>query len=417
MKSPLLLALAIYSAQALSAKEGYFPEESFEAEEQNDGCWVGGFCDWWSDQPFELYRNKKNPWIEQIEISGRFHYQFGRVEGEDVRGNDFDADFVEFRRARVSAEIDFLSYFEVEVGVNLVDDRRHRAPAGNTLDWGYDSYDSIVLSFDIGDAIGKGPFDDIKLSYGRMKLKISEEVRTSSNDLLTIERSALSDRLGGDESRPTGVLLELEKGDWTGAFGAFSNETGSASLAGFGDGLFYYGSLEWEPKKRWTLRLDHAHADRNEANLALGYQHATSLAVIYDGKRWGLTTDLIYGTNSQDEARNPLREGDFYGGVVMPWLWIAKDRLQLVGRYQYARAEESEGFRLQNRYIRGQHLPPTTDLDGGFGDENHSFYLGLNWLLCEESIRIMSGISHDLISARSGEISATTYLFAIRTSF
>lgn len=389
----------------------------FDSDSEAPSCWAGDFCQWWSDDPGELYRDKKNPWIQKVELSGRFHYQFGRVVGEDVRGNNFGQNFDEFRRARISAEVDFLEYFEVEVGINLVDDNRFRADENNSLDWGHDDFDAITLSFDIGDALGKGPFDDIKITYGHMKLDVSDEVHTSSNDLKTIERSALTDRLGGDESRPTGVVIEFEKDDWTAILGVFSNEDDDHPLANWNDGLFFYGSLEWEINKDWTLRLDHAHANDNRADTALGYKHGTAFSVIYDTKHWGFSSDFIYARNNNDDSRDPLREGSFYGGVFVPWMWIVKDKLQLVGRYQYARADETEGFQIQNRYAGGQHLPPTTDLDSGFGDENHSFYLGMNWTLCEESVRLMGGISHDLVSARTDEFSATTYLLAVRTFF
>ncbi|MGJ8724435.1 MAG: porin [Roseibacillus sp.] len=414
MKKLLFPAVALLASISQGKEAFDYEPEVFENE---TSCWASDFCEWWSDDPGEIYRNKKNPWIEKVQLSGKFHYQFGRVEGEDVRGTGFDHNFVEFRRARVAAEIDFLKYFELEVGINLVDDRRYRVAPENSLDWGHDTFDTVALEFNLGDALGKGPFDEIKLSYGRIKLKLSEEVHTSSNNLKAIERSNLSDLLGGAQSRPTGFTIELEKADWTAVLGVFSNEDSSDLLADWDDGVFYYGSLEWQISDEWILLLDHAQTNPTRTSNALGYNHGTSLALTYDSRRWGVTTNLIYGQNSDDELRNPLREGDFYGGVFTPWVWVLKDRLQLVGRYHYARSEQTEGLRLQNRYVRGRHLPPTTDLDGGYGDELHSFYVGLNLHLCEDSIQLMSGVSHDLMSARTNEISATTYTFAFRTAF
>ncbi len=404
--SSLLLALLVTESLG---------QETHEHREHN--CSFDGFCQWWSGSPGELYRNKRNPWIQQIEINGRFHYQFGRVQGEDVRGNSFSQNFDEFRRARVSAEIDFLKFFEIEVGANFVDDNRFQAEAPNGLDWGFDSFDSAVISFDLGKAFGSGPFDDIELKFGRMKLDISEEVQTSSNDLLVIERSAITDRLGGDDSRPTGATIEFEKNDWTLILGVFSNEADARFLSDWGDGIFYYGSLEWQPNDSWTLRADHVYAQDRRIDSALGYRHGTAVSVIYESNYWGFSSDFIYGQNALDDERDPLREGNFYGGQITPWVWLLRDRVRLVARYQYARAEETEGIRLSNRYVRAQHFPPETDLDNGFGDENHSFYLGLNWRLCDRNIRLLSGVSHDLLSARTGDVSATTYLFAVRTSF
>lgn len=415
MKAHLLLPALAVLTQLSQGKEAFEPGPI--AFEEEASCWAGGFCDWWSDDPAELYRNKKNPWIEQVKLSGKFHYQFGRVEGEDVRGNSFGQSFDEFRRTRVGLEVDFLKYFEAEVSINLVDDNRSRVPPDNALDLDYNTFDKIVLEFDLGEALGKGPFDKIKLSYGRMKLRVSDEAHTSSDNLKVIERSNLSDRLRGDATRPTGFLLEVEKGNLETKFGIFSNEDSSDSLADWDDGAFYYGSIKWQFADDWTLLLDHAQTDPTRTSNALGYDRATSLAVSYDSDRWGVTTNLIYGLSSDDEDGISTREGDFYGGLVTPWVWLVKDRLQLVGRYHYARSTQTEGLRLQNRYIRGRSNSPITDLDGGFGDELHSFYAGLNLHLWGGSIKLMSGVSHDLFSARSDDISATTYLFAFRTSF
>ena len=418
MKNRFLLPSLLFLAPYTEGKEGKdgLVDES-EAVEHETTSWGSEFCDWWEDDPGELYRNKKNPWIQQVKVSGRFHYQLGRVQGNDARGNSFDNNFDEFRRARVAVEVDFLKYFEVEVGVNLVDDRRFRADPNNSLRWGFDDFDTIAIEFNLGKALGKGPFDEIKMTYGSMKLRVSEEVHTSSNNLKTIERGSLSDILGGNQSRPTGFTIELEKDDWSTVLGIFSNEDSSDSLADWDEGVFYYGHLEWQVTDEWRIQVDHAQGNPNRTSDALGYNHGTSLAFIYESDRWGITTDLIYGQNSDDEDRDPLREGDFYGGLITPWVWLVEDRLELVGRYEYARAEESEGIRLQARYARELHNPPAVDLDNGYGDELHSFYVGLNWHLCDGGLKVMGGISQDLLSTRTGDVSATSYLFALRTWF
>lgn len=380
-------------------------------------CWPSDWCAWYADDLGEFYKDKQNPWISKFELGGRFHYQYGHVSGEDVRGNSFDHTFQEFRRARLEAKVDFLRFFDAEVGVNWVDDGRYRALPPNEMDWAYDTFDSAVLGFDIGEAFGTGPLDKIKLEYGRMKLRMSEEVHTSSNNLLAVERAAISDKLGGEQTRPTGATLELRKGDWTAVMGVFSNEDDSDFLANWDDGLIYYGSLTWQLNDSWMLRLEHAHGDRKGMDDVLGYDHATSLAAIYEVKPWGVMANVMYGENSDDPLANPLREGSFYGVVVEPWYWLVEKRLQVVARYQYARAEESEGIRLDSRYARERHNPPAVDLDGGYGDENHSFYLGLNYHLCGDNAKVMLGASYDIMSARSGDVKAATYIAAFRTYF
>jgi hypothetical protein len=405
----LLPLLLLPIAATAGEEKDALPE--IKQEPSNPGDW----CEWLSNEPVLIYQDKKNPWIDKFEISGRLHYQMGRVRGDDVRGNSFDETFDEYRRARIETKIGFLNFFDAEIGVNLVDDRRFRNDPDNDLDWGYDTFDSAIFSLNVDKLIGKGPFDDIKLHYGRMKLNVTEEVHTSSNKIMTVERSMLADKLGGAQSRPTGATLEFVKGDWTTVLGVFSGEDDSEFIGGWNDGEFYYASIQWEMNNDWRFVLDHVQNNQSGLDDALGYAQATSLAAIYEKKRWGVMLNLIHGDNGTN--LNPLRQGDFHGAIVMPWYWIVKDRLQLVARYQYARSDEPEGLRLDTRYVRALHSAPNPDLDSGFGDENHSFYLGLNWHLCGDNLKVMGGIAYDTMSARTDTIDATTYLLAIRTYF
>jgi hypothetical protein len=379
----------------------------------------GDWCAWLSDDPGLLYEDKGNPWIDHVQLGGRFHYQLGKVRGEDVRGDSFGETVDEYRRFRLDTEIGFLRFFDMELGVNLVDDRRFRNPPDNGLDWGYDTFDSAILSFNFGKAVGTGPFDGIKLHYGRMKFEITEEVHTSSNRILTIERSSLAEKLGGDQTRPTGAVLELEKDNWTATAGVFSGEDDSEFIGAWNDGEVYYASLAWEASKDLTIRLDHAQNHQSGTDDILGYLQATSLSAVYGKKDWGLMVNFISGDNGGAGNGNvaAIRQGDFHGAIVMPWYWIVSERLQLVARYQYARADESEGLRIDNRYIGALHALPGTDLDGGYGDEHHSYYLGLNWHLCGDRLKIMGGVSYDTMSARTDDFEGTSYLLAFRTYF
>ena len=413
MKKPaliLFLALPVY-AFAGTSKDTAQPAGS----KSNSGDW----CQSLSGEPGLLYENAENPWIDKVLITGRFHYQAGRVSGNDVRGNDFSESFDEYRRARIEAEIDFLRYFEIEVGVNMVDDSRYQAEPPNDLDWGYDTFDTATFSFNLGEAFGRGPLDDIKLHYGRMKIRISEEIHTSSNRIKTIERSSLADKLGGEQSRPTGALLELVKGPWEMNLGIYSGEDDSEFVGGWNDGEIHYTSIGWQATDDLRFVLDHVQNHQSGEDDALGYAQATSLATVYERKKWGAMLNLITGDNggAGNGFAIPERQGDFHGAIVMPWYWIAKERLQVVARYQYARSDEMEGLRLDSRYIRAQHTPPDPDLDNGYGDENHSVYLGLNYFLCGDNAKIMGGVSYDNMSARTDSIEAVTYLIAFRTYF
>jgi hypothetical protein len=390
------------------------PELAAPTPATNNGDW----CQWLQNDPGLLYDNKDNPWIQSFEIGGRFNYQIASLEGTDVNGMDFNDTYDEYRRLRFETKTQFLKYFVAEVNVNLVNDNRFRADVFNELEWGYDRFDEASVEFDIGEAFGDGWLDGIKLKYGRMKLKMTEEVHMSSNEIYTIERSGIADKLGGNASRPTGVTLELDKGDWDLTVGMFSAEDDSDFIAGWGEGEFFYGSLEWRATDDLKFVLDYSQNNSDGNDDALGYGWATALSAIYKKKEWGIITEAIYGDNGGGiSAPITRRQGDFHAFVIMPWYWIVEDKLQAVVQYQYASSPESQGLQIPARYVRAEHENPLVDVDNGRGNEHHYLYAGLNWHLCPDRVKIMGGFSIDDLTTRRSEIKAYTWQLAFRTAF
>jgi hypothetical protein len=403
----------------------------------NDGDW----CEWLSDEPGLLYEDKKNPWFQSFNVGGRFQYQAAYQDGSDMHGRDYHDTYDEYRRFRLETKTKFLKYFTTTLDLNLVDDRRFREGPDNELDWGYDDFDTATLEFNLGKYLDLDALDSLKLAYGRMKMPVTEEQRQSSREIYTIERSLLSDKLGGEESRPTGFTVELEKGDWSGTIGIFSGEDDADFIGGWNDGITQFYSLTWQPDGDFHLTLDYVTTHQSGSDDALGYQSAVALGSTYDKKRWGAQASVMYGDNGYgdptDNDRNRAnRQGDFYGVTVMPWYWLVKDRLQLVTRFEYARAEESEGLQLASRYIRGHHDDPLVDVNNGRGSRYNAWYLGLNYYLCGDNAKIMAGVMYENLAASTtvkidrprrlggdyyvpdrGTVDAFTYVIAFRAAF
>ncbi|MEK7953538.1 porin [Luteolibacter soli] len=409
---PVSTGAGVAAGANASAKEA--PPELVDKPASNNGDW----CQWLQNNPGLLYENKENPYIQSFKIGGRFHYQIASLEGTDVNGMDFNDKYDEYRRLRFETKTKFLRYFTAEVNVNLVDDNRFHNGPYSDLEWGYDTFDEASVTFDIGKAFGDGWLDGIKLKYGRMKLDMTEETRMSSNDTYTIERSSISEKVSGDAGRPTGVTLELEKGDWDLILGMFSAEDDSDFVAGWGEGQFFYGSLQWRATDDLRLVLDYSQNNSDGVDDALGYGWAAALSAIYEKKNWGVITEALYGDNGGGiSAPITRRQGDFHGFVVMPWYWILENRLQAVLQYQYASSPESQGLQLPSRYLRAEHENPLVDVDNGRGNEHHSLYAGLNWHLCPDRVRVMGGFSLDDLTTRKSEVKAYTWQLAVRTSF
>lgn len=404
IQKQLPLALGLVLGIQIPAIAG--PEAApAEAPPSNSGDW----CAWLQSKPGTLYKNAENPFLQKFQVGGRFQYQAAYIDGEDANGRDFNDTYDDYRRVRFEANIDFLKYFSAEIKINMVNDGR---AAGAELDWGYDTFDEAIFSFDIKKAFGAGPLDELKLNYGRFKHNMTEEVHMSSKEIYTLERSAIANKLYGANSRPTGVTLDAALGKWSGTVGLFSGEDDSEFIGGWNDGQVYYLSLAYEASDAWRFVLDYAVNDQEGKDDFMGYDWATALNAIYTQDRFGAIGTLVLGENNG--AGN--RGGSFHSIMLMPYYWVIEDRLQAVVQYQYAGASESEGIRTNSRYVRAQH-DAGVNVNSGRGDALHTLYAGLNYHICGDNAKIMGGVEYSALDTPAGDVSALTYLIGFRTYF
>lgn len=429
------LRLSLLSAASIIglAQAGDLPSTVIEEPVESNS---GNFCDWLSSKPGTLYKNADNPWFSEFQVFGRFQWQAAYLSGNDVNGYNFSDSYTEVRRFRLGGKAKFLNYFTAKANVNMVDDASNDVlpwPGGRRLGWGYEDFDEALLSFDIKKAFSLGGLDDLQITYGRHKFVLSQEARESSKQLLTVERSAISNKVYGSY-RPTGVTLDAVKGNWETTLGLFSTDAltrlaggNTEFIGGWNDGLAYYVSVAYSPCDEWQFRWDFVKNDadqnRNEDSL-FRYSWATSLSAQYDGGVWGVILDGIYGDNGGDSngVFRRDRQGDFWGMVVMPYYWIVEDKLQGVVRYQYAGSQEDQGIRVNSRYARKQHgtvVAPATL--AGRGNEHHSIYAGVNYLICGHNLKVQAGLEYDWLNSpgvgQTGEYSSLTSWFGFRSYF
>ena len=112
-----------------------FPSEAFVAEPpvaaDAAGCCCeshcgscDGFCDWWKELG-TLYSNPENACIQELKFIGRFHYQYGLVDGKGG-GNDVDYETDELRRFRAGFTSKFHNYWDLYAEAEISDDDRPR---------------------------------------------------------------------------------------------------------------------------------------------------------------------------------------------------------------------------------------------------------------------------------------------------
>ena len=362
--------------------------------------------------------------FNEVKFFGRYQWQSAYIDGNDVNGDNFNETFSTHRRFRLGAQVKFADYFKLKANVNLVQDGRH---AGLDLNWGLPDigspFDEAKITFDAGKAFGTGPFDALSFTYGRQKLKMSQEAHTSSKKIVTIERSALANKIYAS-ARPVGLTMDYKKGDWKGAFAIFDtarylDDDFDSVVGKWNNGLSYYASLTRNFQDDSALIVDFIYNDQDEELFVpqTTYEWATSIAYTGNCDKWGYTVNAIVGDNGEGilGSISPDRQGLFYGAIFTGTYWIAEDTLELVGQYQWQGSEEDEGIRTNSRYFRAN--KHDGDMNSGRGDSHHSLYAGLNWYLCGHNAKIMTGVEYQTIDTPDGDADATTLLLAYRMYF
>lgn len=406
-RRPSLRLAVVLAAAVLPLNAGEITAAPGPASAGNSGDW----CDWLGGTPGRIHADAEHPYLQSLRLIARLHWQASAIDGRDVNGARFHDTDDDWRRFRVGGQAEFLRFFSSRMVANWVLDGR---PSGRDLDWGYHSFDEATLSFDLRKALEIRAFDSMRLTYGRHKFVIGEEVAMSSNEMPMVERSAIANKVYGANSRPTGLTLDFGRDGWQGTLGLFSGEDDSDFVGGWNDGLAWYAALKWKSGD-FRYRVDGVLNREGGSDDFLGYGWAGSFNTVWERDRSGLLASLIAGDNGSGKG---ARGGSFGGLTLMPWYWLVEDRLQAVVSYHLGLASEPEGLRANSRYLRTSEDPARgTELNGGRGDELHTIYAGLNWHLCGQRMKLMGGVEYSHLATPAGDAEALTWLIAFRTWF
>jgi phosphate-selective porin OprO and OprP len=360
----------------------------------------------------KLYSNKESEFFNEFALQGRLHLQY--ADGESNQG-DFDSHDRgddntwgpwEVRRWRLGFKSKWLGgKLSIDGQINVRPDIN---VAGETPFYGnlYDFFATYKVS------------DDLKISAGKTKAKFfSNEYYTSSNRILTFERSLLVNSVVPGEH--TGVWVEgsVDAFSWAVAVYAADN---SPEFTRFDAGVFSQvrigydlsESIGWDMAQinfDWQQTWEDDNDPDQNANVAR-FSSAFSLNSEWEKGKFGLITDIIYGVGDNDSARN----SDVFGFTIIPSYYITP-QLQAVLRYQFAMGDGAESLRLSNRYERN-----ATDLTaGGRGDQYQSAYAGLNYYICDHKLKLMAGVewSHMDQPAANDDFDGWTWLIGMRLHF
>jgi len=358
----------------------------------------GGFCDTLKNIG-TVYKDKSNPFIQEIKFFGRAHQQWGHTDGE-VGGVDFHEEGDELRRLRFGTSVKFLNGFQLKARANFEN--------GGFRDTSirYSGFDELNLEYKIGDVAG---FEDVTIGYGRYKVAFGGEEHTSSKKIKTVERSLINNYYAPDRS--TGVMIEAERNNIDFTLGIFTVDGDPETLGHWNGGIAYYGSMAFEACEG-DVTLDLLINDSTAAeDEVIGYDWAASATYETEIVGIDLFTNITFGeTHAGDNVQ---------GIVIMPSTELIEDKLEAVVRYQWARSSGADLIEAQKRNVLN-----TAKLDGiptgnnaTAGDEAHSIYGGLNYFICGHNAKLMAGVEYVTIDGGAADVDATTFWLAARMYF
>lgn len=332
-----------------------------------------------------LYKDKNNPSIQEIALSGRAQFDYFNVSSD--QGDDDDW---EVRRLRSGIKVKFLKNWllHAEADFNANDPN----PFYNKITEGR-------IQYTVSDAL--------VFNIGKHGVKFTLDGATSSKELIAVDRSNLANNLWFTEEYAPGVSVSGESGPWHYFLGWFTSD-GNPEFGEFDAGTFVLGSVGYDFAKSLgadeaLLRLDYVYQQPDEGNSATRpFEHIGSVNFNYKSGPWGMGADFSAGNGYG-------KQGDIFGLQVMPTYDIT-DKLQLVARYTYMNGDDNSIrlARYENRVVSGR------------GDEYNEFYAGLNYYFYEHKLKWQTGVQYAMMNDSKndgGEYDGWQVISGIRISW
>lgn len=352
-----------------------------------------------------LYKDDLNPILQEFKLRGRYQGQYYDVDADQGSSSNW-----EDRRSRFGFDAKLLNK-EVEVRADF-----------QSNDGFNDFYDGLVDAY-----IRWKPKSWLSITAGKTKPLIGQyDWLESTNTQPTFERSQIFNQLG--INRATALTVEGTTEEFSWRAGIYSNDTPSSTLdpvtkqtsGSFGDGEFgdldggasYTLGAGYDFKHLLNLekadfKLDWLHSDRKPGDLVLGKYDDIISSTFWVKEGYAAVVFESYFASGGDGTNT-----DVFGFFIQPTYDIIPKKLQLVGRYSFAKSDGPLGVLGQSRYERKEAT------GGGLGDTYHALYGGAQYFIYGDKLKLMAGAEWARIDNDSTEAyDGFTLLTGIRLSF
>jgi phosphate-selective porin OprO/OprP len=307
----------------------------------------------------EWYRNDQNKTVQSVLFSGRFQYEFAVVDADQGTHKEWNA-----RRMRLGVRSELFYQFTVHVEAGF--NPQERDPFYRRLTDAYVEWEAS---------------DVLALKVGKQGVAFTTDGSTSSKELLTIDRSNLSNNMWFPDEYIPGVSASGGRSKWVYHLGVYTGGSDNGEFGDFHGSAFGLLSLGYDFAESLgvedaLLRGNYVYQDPDPDNtFTRQLQHIASVNFGFEADRWGFRLDF-------SAASGYLGQSDLWGVMTMPFFSLTS-RFQVVARHTYLRSQDANGVRL------GRYENRVTD---GRGDRYNEFYAGVNYYLYGHELKLQSGV-------------------------
>lgn len=363
-----LSGLGLLQAGTVAVSDSKVPNEAVAPAEQSLCDKIFGLA--------QLYKDDSNPFIEEFNFTGRLQLDYFNVDSS--RGNN---DFFEIRRFRLGEDAFFFNrHLEIKATLDTA------LRSYNKDEIFYNRMTDLFANFHINDAVN--------IRAGKFEPHFGYDREFSDNLQKFFERSFFDDNVfnntGNDYVTGASVLGKIE--NWGYQVAIFSLNVGK-EFGDFNGGESYLAEISYDfksalnaDKALWAL--DYMHMELNHNSNVFNTMHnAAATYFDYQKGRFGFVTQLGYGDGIESK-------GNIYEVMLMPSYYIIPEKLEVIFRYQLGLADKDNGITTINRQ---------ESTVGKFtGDTLNSGYLGLNYYICGQKLKLMAGVQYDDLTGGTG---------------
>ena len=307
----------------------------------------------------EWYKSDSNPVVQSVLFSGRFQYEFAAIDADEG-----DLDEWNVRRLRLGPRVVLFRRWTLHGEVEL--NPQEQDPF-------YVRFTDLYVQWSRSGRLA--------VTAGKQGVPFTMDGATSSKELLTIDRSNLSNNIWFPQEYMPGVSVSGRVAPWVYRAGVYSAGEENREFGEFNGGAFALGVLGYDFARPLGTReallsanYVYQHPDSNNT-FTRQLEHIVSVNFKLEADGWGVRTDV-------SAASGYLGQSDLWGLMAMPFVNVT-DKLQFVGRYTFLESDDQNGVRLATYESR---------LVSGRGDRYNEVYLGANYYFYSHKLKLQSGV-------------------------